>query len=158
MVLPRQHGIGLRAGGDEDACAPEAAFCALSTAIVPSSPRCWTEMDSADGMTGIVDLDGERRKAFGETDAFLQRLFHFLVVQRVRRAVDQALAIGDRGSAPRLQQLRDGGRGDRSATAFARSARIGARMEKEFLGDQEFVLGPRVFDAGAAAFLARGAS
>ena len=36
-----------------------------------------------------VDLDRERRQALGEADALLQRLLDFLVVERVRRAVDQ---------------------------------------------------------------------
>jgi len=37
-----------------------------------------------------------------EADAFLHRLRHFLVVQRVARCVEQSAAIGDGGAAPVL--------------------------------------------------------
>src|SRR5437868_8235495 len=44
------------------------------------------------------------REAFGKVDALLERFLDFLVVQRVRRAVDQAAPIGDGRAAPRLEQ------------------------------------------------------
>ena len=38
--------------------------------------------------------------AIGDLYSLLQRLVHFLVVQRIGRAVDEPLAIGDGGAAP----------------------------------------------------------
>src|SRR5437868_15232872 len=44
------------------------------------------------------------REAFGKVDALLERFLDFLVVQRVRRAVDQAAPIGDGRAAPRRSE------------------------------------------------------
>ena len=52
-------------------------------------------------------LDRERRQPLGEADALLERLPDLLVVQRVGRAVEQALAVGDGHPAPALQQFDD---------------------------------------------------
>src|SRR5438552_520781 len=52
-----------------------------------------------------IDFDRERRQALGEAHALLQRFLDFLVIERVRRTVEQAPAIGDRDAAPGLQQL-----------------------------------------------------
>ena len=43
-----------------------------------------------------------------EADRFLQRLRHFLMVQRIGRAVHQAAAIGDGRATPTIQQGRQG--------------------------------------------------
>ncbi len=34
-------------------------------------------------MAGLIDLDRNRAQSLGEADAFLEGLFHFLMVQRV---------------------------------------------------------------------------
>ena len=52
----------------------------------------------------FVHVDPGGRQAFREGDAFLQRLFHFFMVERVRGAVHEPAAVGERDAAPRLEQ------------------------------------------------------
>jgi hypothetical protein len=66
----------------------------------------------------VIDIDRCRRQVLCEPDAFLERLFHFLVVERVRGAVDEPAPVGDRHAAPMPEQL-----GDPRVAALARAAR-----------------------------------
>ena len=52
----------------------------------------------------------DRVQPFGEGDAFLERLLHFLVVQAVGRGVLQPLAVGQRDAAPGAHQRDEVGR------------------------------------------------
>src|ERR1700682_4579842 len=93
----------------------------------------------------VIDLDRDRRQPFRETNALLQRLFYFLVIERVRRAVDQATAIGDGHATPTLKQLQHA----RCTSVLRRRYALGAdrsRMRQVFLRDLGLVGGPRGFD------------
>ena len=68
----------------------------------------WHQRDGAKRPKG-VDIEPRGRQALGKTDALLERLFDLLVIQRVRRTVDQPLAVGQRDATPGLQQLDDPG-------------------------------------------------
>ena len=74
-VLARQHGVGLGAGGDQHGAGGQLRFRAVRAGEA-----------HAGGVAEFVHLDGARRQALGEAHAFLHRLGHFLVVQRVGRA------------------------------------------------------------------------
>ena len=73
----------------------------------------------ATGATLRIDFDGERGQPFGKADPLLQRFFHLLVVERVRRAVDQSAAIGDGDAAPAVEQLENARRASFVAGALA---------------------------------------
>ena len=90
--FPRQHRVRLRAGGDEHRAGGQ-----LHRRVVRLG-----ELDGA-RMAILVHLDAHRGESLGEGDAFFQRLFHFLVVERVRRAVDEPAPVGDGRSAPGFQ-------------------------------------------------------
>src|SRR5205807_6957676 len=90
--LSREHRIGLGTGRDQDRSRRQLDF--------PSLRR---ESDRT-GVAVLVDLDARWAEPFGERDTFLQRLLHFLVVERIGRAVDQAPAVGDRYASPGLEQ------------------------------------------------------
>ena len=49
---------------------------------------------------GAVDVDGERREALGEHDAFLERLDDFFVIQAIRRRIHHSLSVAQRDTAP----------------------------------------------------------
>ena len=85
-------------------------------------------------MAEAVDLHRLGRQAFGEADALLHRLGHFLVVQRVARRVDQAPAIGDGDAAPAIEQLDESRRAAFALGGLALGA-DGAGMGDEFVGD-----------------------
>ena len=46
-------------------------------------------------MAVLVHLDTAGRKALGELDAFFQRLFHLLVVQRIAWGIYKPATVGD---------------------------------------------------------------
>ena len=102
----------------------------------PSPSVCCSDTARPDACAALVDLDGERRQPFGEADALLQRLLHFLVVERVRRAVDQPPAVGDRRRRPTRAAARRCAAARPARAAAARSARNRARMRQELLRDR----------------------
>ena len=127
-VLARQHRIGLRARGDQDRARGQADACVL----VPHAVAVVVLRRQRERLRAIVgvDLDGERRQALAEPDALFQRLGDLLVIERVRRAVDEAPAVGDRHAAEALQQLDEAGR-----AALARRRRaLGA--DRRGVGDE----------------------
>ena len=75
------------------------------------------------------------RQALGEADAFLERLGHLLVVQRVARRVDQPAAVGDGRRRPRLASSST----IRGCAALPRGGRAlgadGAGVREELVGD-----------------------
>ena len=87
-VLARQHGVGLGARRHQDGARRQASRSTFVAALLACST-----FERA-GVAVGVDLDGDRRQALGEADVLLQRLQHFLVVQRVGRA--NRSAAGDR--------------------------------------------------------------
>ena len=70
------------------------------------SAAAWEDSRSARAWPNRSSCDLVRRQALGEADALLQRLRHFLVVQRVARRIDQAAAIGDGDAAPAVAAAR----------------------------------------------------
>ena len=114
-VLARQHRVGLRARRHQDGARRQGRLDLRAILLARDLERL--------GMAVGIDLDGDRRQALGEADVLLQRLHHFLVVQRVGRRIDQAAAIGDGDAAPAVHQPGDVGRAA-SRPAAARSARI----------------------------------
>ena len=120
-VLAREHGVRLRPGGDENR--PGRKLTSARTRARRRRRRCDAAKREARRRARCVDFDADRRQSFGKADPLLQRLLDFLVVQRVRRAVDQPAAIGDRRAAPPLQQL-DDPRFAPLPRAVSRSARI----------------------------------
>ena len=104
-VFAGQHGVGLRAGGDEHAaCRQHEVVCVVPAAVAVST--LGGQGDRAHGAR-FVDVDAARVHALGDADAFLERLLHLFVVQGVRRAVDQPLAIGEGDAAPLAQKPDD---------------------------------------------------
>ena len=67
-VLARKDGIGLRAGGDKHGVRRQ-----------PGPARFVLEAHAFNRAI-VVDVDHDGRQALGKRDAFLERLFHFLVV------------------------------------------------------------------------------
>ena len=102
------------------------------------------ETDSPD-RPEVVDLDAAWSEALDERDAFFQRFFHLLVVQRVRGAVDQAAPVHDGGPAPLAQHFRDARRAMLPARQLVLFAH-GARMGQELLGDLAVQVVPAVAD------------
>ncbi len=101
-VLAREHRVRRRSRSDENRARRQRDRIAFAPAAVVSA-HLPAHLQRQSG-TERIDLNRTRVQAFGEHDAFLQREFHFFVVQRVRRAVDEALAVDDRRAAPRAQQ------------------------------------------------------
>ena len=58
-------------------------------------------------MSPSIHIDSRRRHTLGKPDTFFQRFLHFLMVQCIRRAICQALAVGNGCPSPRLQQIND---------------------------------------------------
>jgi len=52
-----------------------------------------------------IHLHFGRRQAFGESNALLECLGNFFVIQSVAGRIDQSASIGDGDAAPRVQQL-----------------------------------------------------
>ena len=98
VVLAGEHGVRLRAGRHQNR--PRWQGCLATRFPAPVLGAGLNGDTHAGGMTEAVELDRERCEALGEAHALLQRLLHLLVVQRVRGAVDEALAVGDGGAAP----------------------------------------------------------
>src|SRR5713226_8677680 len=136
-VLAREHGVRLRAGGDEDRVRRQPVFGRFEAARP-------AEADAAHGAV-VVHVHGNRRKALGEGDAFLERLFHFLVIERIGGTVDEAAPVGDGDAAPMSKEL-DNPR----VAAFAQGPgpflAHGARVSEELLGDLALLIVP--FPAG----------
>ena len=96
-------------------------------------------------MTVVIDLDRDRRQPFRETNAFFQRFLDFLVIERIRRTVDETTAIGDGRPAPALEQLQH----PRWTPLLRRRRALGADsagMSQIFLRDVGLGGGPRGFD------------
>src|SRR5262249_22491033 len=91
-VLARQHGVGSRAGRDQNGPRRKLRDAAVGA----------LQADRG-GMTRLVDMDLRRRQALGEANAFLKRLLDLLVVQGVARRIDEPAAIGDGYAAPGIQ-------------------------------------------------------
>ena len=146
-VLAHEHRVGLRARGDQDGARGQRGLCELvpHAVAVGALQRCLEPGRGA----ALVHFDGERRDAFGKANALFQRLLHFLVVERIRGAVDQAAAIGDRDPAPVVQQLRDPRRPSRALRGCAFGAQR-ARMVEELLRDLGLLEAPRRFHRIAA--------
>jgi len=87
--LAREDRVGLGACGNEDRPCLQL--------------RSVREFDRG-SMAMRIDLDALGRQVLEENDAFFERLRDFLVVQRVRRAVDHAAAVGDGRAAPGLEE------------------------------------------------------
>ena len=92
-------------------------------------------------MTILIDCNAGRRQALGKTYTFFERLVNLFVIQGVRGAVDQTLAIGDSRAAPRLQQFNDA-----RFTLFRHGAHaLGtyrARMREKFIGNDALFFVP----------------
>jgi hypothetical protein len=150
-VLAGEHGVRLGAGGDEDRLGRKpglAGFVPLPVLAEPL-PR---EADPLRRAV-LVDVHRERGEALGEHDPFLERLLDFLVVERVRGAVDQPPAVGDRHAAPALQELGDPRR-QRLERRLRPLATDRPGMGQELLGDltpSGFHLSRRVGPRSAAA-------
>ena len=95
----------MRAGGDEHGAGRQPGVAsghelAVRIGGAPGEPQAFD-------CTIVVDVGAFWREAFGKRDAFLQRQFHLLMIQGVRRTVDQPAAIGEGDTAPALEQLDD---------------------------------------------------
>ena len=130
-VLAREHRIRLRAGGDEDGVRRQLECAARASAVGRRSSRANAQRARC---AVVIHVDSTGVRPSANTDAFLERLFDLLVVQRVRRAVDQPAPVGDRHAAPVLQQF-DDPRGARSRAAASRALADRARVREKLLGD-----------------------
>src|SRR5207237_959787 len=88
--------VRLRAGGDQDRAGRELGFGRFVPDAV-SIASLDRDCESARAAMRI-DFDRERRQALGEAHALLQRFLDFLVIERVRRTVEQAPAITATGN------------------------------------------------------------
>ena len=150
-VFAREHGIGRGAGGDKNGVGGKVKFAGQPLAV-RTGERATLTFALILGLCGeinaahraiVVCVNRQGRETFGKADAFLQRFFHLLVVERVRGAVDQAATIGNGGATPALQQFDDARLALFRAGAFPfRADRAG--MCQEFFGDFAFLRSPCV--------------
>ena len=141
-ALARQHGIGLGAGRHQHRAGRQRHRLAVAERAAPAAFVDLHPLEAQRACPAApVHFHGERREALGEADAFLQRLRHFLMVQRVARRVDQPAPVGDGDAAPGAQQLADARRlAGRGRPRPLRPDRAG--MGEELFGDLRFVRGP----------------
>ena len=154
-VLAREHRVGLRAGGDQDRARRQRRRR-------PARPTCRRRRAAAprpSSARGVAVARRPRRasgvrpsaKRMPSSSAFS----HFLVVQRVRRAVDQPPAIGDRHAAPAIAAAR-AMRGARSSRC--RRCALGAdraRVREELVGDRRAPRRSSALRTAASPLLAR---
>ncbi len=118
---------------------------------LPSAPQDLRAQLHRTGGAARIDVDADRAQAFRVDDAFFQRLFDFLVIERVRRAVDHAFAIRHGDAAPAAQQFEDAGR----LAGRSRACPLGAdrmRVRKEFRGHLGVLSAPARPHSRLAAF------
>src|SRR6185436_860489 len=146
-ILAREDRVGLRSRGDEEGARGQLD---LGLRRIAGVVRRLRGRPQRANMARVVDERLERREPLAEADPFLEGLLHLLVVERVRGAVDEALAIRDRGAAPELEQLEDA-----RLPPFARGrVALGAdreRVREELLGDGGLLLVPFVAHVARAA-------
>ena len=138
-ILAREHGVGLRAGGDEDAARGQHGLALGEPAAVGVAVLA-RERDRSHGAS-CVDVDAPRIEAFCEADAFLERFLHLLMVQRVRGCVEQPLAVGEGHAAPAIEQLDD----PRRPAVGARRLALGADRPavcEELVGELALLFAP----------------
>ena len=144
-IFAGEHGVGLGAGGDDDRLGRQQHV--LTGGIAAAQ---------AGGMAVAIDDDFHRRHALGKAHAFLHRLFHFLVVERVGGGFTQGAAIGNRRAAPAVEQLGQIGCAARTGGGVAFVA-DGVGMGEEFGGDFGVFLRPPRPHRRLAAFGNQGA-
>src|SRR5439155_16725098 len=98
------------------------------------------EADAARGAV-IVHVHRYRRQTFAEGDSFLECFLDFLVIERVRRAVDQSAPVGDGDAAPVPEEL-DDARGAAFPSGKGPFLADRARMREELLGDLALLVVP----------------
>src|SRR5207249_3140427 len=84
---------------------------------------------------------GKTRQAFAERDPLLERFLDFLVIERIRRAVDEAAPVRDGDAAPVPKKL-DDARGPAFARGKGPFLAYRARMREELLGDLALLVVP----------------
>ena len=139
-VFPGEYRVGLGAGGDQNRPRGQHGFGSIGA----FHPQCR-------GMSETVGVNGNGRKTLGEANGFFHRFRHFLVVQRVGRAIGQLAAVGDGRAAPGVQQL---GNAEGAVFVVRRLAfgADGSCMGEEFIGGFGFFGGPCGSHRGLAPF------
>ena len=151
-VLARQHRVGLGAGRHKHAPRGKGRGHLGAAAV---RVRDLAGDGQASRVTEFIHFNRRRRQVFREADAFLQGLLHFFVIQRVGRAVDQALPVGEGNAAPGLQQFQHA----RLAALFGGAYPLhadGARVRQEFIRNSPLDNCPRSPHLILAAFGAEG--
>ena len=133
-VFAREHRVGLRSRRDEDRPRRQASRARTRATrrrrrCDAARPRARARGRSASTSTPIGVSPSAKRMP--SSSAFS----HFLVIERVRRAVDRAAAIGDRHAAPRLQQLEDAGARSRPPLQRVPLGANRTRVREELVGD-----------------------
>ena len=155
-ILARQHGVRLRARGDQDrarrqrSCARDFVPDAVAVVVLHRHRRgrCAAPRSSTSIASGV--------RPSAKQDALLERLLDFLVVERVRRAVDQPRA--DTRSSRRPTTCSSSH--DRAARALACAAcALGANRASHAPGIRSAITRssdrPRCLDGGAPLLLRR---